>query len=252
MTTADVGKHRALEVDPEEYKRCSELRKRVCPVFSEVVLDEQQLRTQWPERAVPTAILQGAQAMDMLHTFKPTLDGPATMKAATCNLPSRESDPQVVDDDDGVDATKHDPGDATEHAAEVQGRASLHHQQQVMLQSAPPPTYEVELLQIWARLRPVARISMATVAARRECRAVRATWALHCMALLGQHNLASCRGCGHYPTYRTCARCSLKWCGACHTWSQLCWKCYRPRHELNDLGEFLPGRGGPGGNGRFE
>ena len=35
----------------------------------DVVLDEQQLRTQWPERAVPTAIVQGAQAMDTLHIF---------------------------------------------------------------------------------------------------------------------------------------------------------------------------------------
>ena len=169
--------------------------------------------------------------------------------------------------DAASDATRSTDSDATEHVVEIQGRGfpHLHLQPQVMLQSAPPPTYEVELLQIWARSRPVARISMATVAARRECRAVRANWALHCMARLGQHmdaatiqhihgcgNLASCRGCGHYPTYRTCVRCHLKWCGACHTWSQLCWKCYRPRHALNDCGEFLLGRGGPGGNGRLE
>ena len=164
--------------------------------------------------------------------------------------------PRLTDSvaDAASDATRSTDSDATEHVVEIQGRGfpHLHLQPQVMLQSAPPPTYEVELLQIWARSRPVARISMATVAARRECRAVRATWALHCMALLGQHNLASCRGCGHYPTYRTCVRCHLKWCGACHTWSQLCWKCYRPRHALNDCGEFLLGRGGPGGNGRLE
>ena len=162
--------------------------------------------------------------------------------------------PTDSDADAASDATTSTDSDATEHVVEIQGRGfpHLHLQPQVMLQSAPPPTYEVELLQIWARSRPVARISMATVAARRECRAVRATWALHCMALLGQHNLASCRGCGHYPTYRTCVRCHLKWCGACHTWSQLCWKCYRPRHALNDCGEFLLGRGGPGGNGRLE
>ena len=131
-----------------------------------------------------------------------------------------------------------------------------------MLQSAPPPVLryfdaEVDLIQYWARSRPVARIVMATVAERRACRALRATWALHCMALLGHHNLPplngrSCRGCGHYPTYRTCVGCHIKWCGACHTWSQVCWKCYRPRHELHDCGEFLSGRGGPGGNGQFE
>ena len=162
--------------------------------------------------------------------------------------------PQPTDSDADAanDATERTDSDATEHATEVQGRGSLQHHQQVMLQSAPPPTYEVDLLRYWARSRPVARIFMATVADRRACRALRATWALHCIALLGQHNLASCRGCGHYPTYRTCVGCHIKWCDACHTWSQLCWKCYRPRHELHDCGEFLPGRGGPGGNGRFE
>ena len=140
------------------------------------------------------------------------------------------------------DATTPTDSDATEHAAEVQARGSprIHHQ--VMLQSAPPPIYEVELLQYWARSRPVARIFMATVADRRACRALRATWALHCMALLGaplHGNGATCRGCGHYPTYRTCVGCHIKWCSACHTWSQVCWKCYRPRHELHDCGEFL-------------
>ena len=108
MTTADIAKHRALEIDPDEYIRCTELRKKVCPVFAEVQLHEQQLRTQWPERAVPTAVLQGAQAMDTLHTFKPTLDGPATMKASTCNLPSSDKDVEVIDDDGDV-ATEHAP-----------------------------------------------------------------------------------------------------------------------------------------------
>ena len=149
------------------------------------------------------------------------------------------------------------------HHIEVQGRGNhtMHQNfvQQVPLQSSPPyvqaiglPTYEIYLLQYWAALRPVARISLATVADRRACRALRATWALHCMTQFGQHDLACCRGCGHYPTYRTCGRCHIKWCDACHMWSKLCWKCYRPRHELNDCGEFLPGCGGPGGHGIFE
>ena len=126
---------------------------------------------------------------------------------------------------------------------QCRGASHYHLTQQVPLQSSPPPTYEISLLQYWAASRPVARIFMATVADRRACRGLRATWALHCMAQSGQHDLASCRGCGHYPTYRTCAGCHINWCNACHTWSQLCWKCYRPRHELNDCGEFLPGRG---------
>ena len=36
MTTAYVGKHRAFNIDPREYISCSELRKKVCPVFAEV------------------------------------------------------------------------------------------------------------------------------------------------------------------------------------------------------------------------
>ena len=122
MTTADVSKHKALKIDPQEYIRCSELRKKVCPVFAEVQIDKEQVQTQWPERAVPAAILQGAQGMDTLHTFKPTLDGPATMKAPTCNLPSNDQDPRVIDDDNAAD-TKHshceDDADATENDADV-------------------------------------------------------------------------------------------------------------------------------------
>jgi hypothetical protein len=123
MTAADVGKHRALEIDPEEYIRCSELRKRVCPVFAEVEVDAEQVRTQWPERAVPTAITQAALGMDTLHTFSPTLDGPATMKASTCTLPSNDNDGQVVNDDDGIDATERDLNNddaaATEHGPDA-------------------------------------------------------------------------------------------------------------------------------------
>ncbi len=127
MTTADVGKHKALKIDPQEYISCSELRKKVCPVFAEVRIDKEQVQTQWPDAAVPTAILQGAQGMDTLHTFKPTLDGPASMKAPTCNLPSNDQDPRVIDDDgasatehgyceDERDATENNAGAATEHA----------------------------------------------------------------------------------------------------------------------------------------
>ena len=123
MTAADVGKHRALEIDTERYIRCAEYRKKVCPVFTGVEIDAEQVRTQWPERAVPTAITQSAIGMDTLHTFNPTLDGPAAMKASTCTLPSNDNDGQVVNDDDGVDATEHDLNDdraaATEHCPDA-------------------------------------------------------------------------------------------------------------------------------------
>ena len=182
--------------------------------------------------------------------------------------------PQPTDSD--ADAASHatelTDSDATEHAAESYRDATERSLQRyiayrpAMLQSAPPPVLryfgpEVNLLRYWARCRPVARIVMATVAERRACRALRATWALHCMGLLGHQDTswtlgapscASCRGCGHYPTYRTCVGCNIKWCDACHTWSQVCWKCSRPRHELHDCGEILPERGGPGRSEWFQ
>ena len=76
---------------------------------------------------MPAAIQEGAQGMDTLHTFKPTLDGPATMKAPTCNLPCSDQDPRLIDDDgaaatehdhceDGAHATENGAGTATEHA----------------------------------------------------------------------------------------------------------------------------------------
>ena len=120
MTSADVHKYKALTIDPQECIRCSELRNNICPVFAEVEIDKQQVHTQWPERAVPAAILQGAQGFDTLHTFNPTLDGLATTKAPTCNLPCSDPNPRVVNDDGAV-ASEHDHcdhgfGTATEHA----------------------------------------------------------------------------------------------------------------------------------------
>ena len=148
---------------------------------------------------------------------------------------------------DGAAATEHGEESANAFQRHVPARPSL-----ALLQSTPPPTYELNILRFWAASRPVARICMATVADRRACRGLRATWAIHYMTQLSRHDLASCRGCGQYPTYRTCTGCHLAWCDDCHAWSPLCWKCYRPRQELQDCGEFVPGHGGPGGNGRFE
>ena len=126
MTKEDVGKHRALEIDPAQYIECVELRRKVCPVFTEVQVDAEQIRTQWPERAVPTAIVEGAQGMDTLHTFRPTLDGPASMKASTCELPTEDGARTVIDDgeDDAADATER--GASHAHTCDHQGAATEH------------------------------------------------------------------------------------------------------------------------------
>lgn len=115
-----------------------------------------------------------------------------------------------------------------------------------------PGQYEYQLLLHWARSRPVARVYMATVAQRRACKGLRATWTLQCMTQLCRFDQPGCRGCGHYPTSSTCNNCSTAWCSSCRVWSALCWKCYRPRYSLADTGEFVAGFGGPGGDGSFD
>ena len=111
---------------------------------------------------------------------------------------------------------------------------------------------ELALLQYWAASRPVARIILATVPARRGCRALRAAWALMCMTNKFDEYARSCRGCGQHPVHTTCQQCRTRWCACCAAWSPLCWKCYRPRPEFHDCGEFEIGHGGPGGNGSLE
>ena len=94
----------------QQYIKCIELRKQICPTFAQVEVDAQQVETQWPETGVPQAIILGAQGMDTLHTFTPTLDGPASMRAATCTLPTDGNDREVIADEDQADATERAPG----------------------------------------------------------------------------------------------------------------------------------------------
>ena len=103
MSRSAVGAEKALTVDPAEYIRCVRLRQQVCPVFADVALDEELVRRQWPQRGVPSSITEGAQSMDTLHTFTPNLDGPARMRAASCDLPCTDAnDPTVVAESDAA------------------------------------------------------------------------------------------------------------------------------------------------------
>ena len=105
VSRAQLFTQKALTVDPAEYIRCARLRQQVCPVFADVAIDEERARQQWPEPGVPPGIAEGAQAMDTLHTFAPNLDGPASMRAASCQVPcADEGDHNVVADSDAATA----------------------------------------------------------------------------------------------------------------------------------------------------
>ena len=101
VSRAQVASQKALTIDPAEYIRCARLRQQVCPVFADVAVDEERVRQQWPSPGVPPGITEAAQAMDTLHTFAPNLDGPASMRTASCQLPREdEGDINVVADSD--------------------------------------------------------------------------------------------------------------------------------------------------------
>ena len=123
-TRAAVGTQKALQIDPEKYVQCARLRQAVCPVFAGVSLDEERLRQLWPEAAVPTSITAGAQPMDTLHTFTPNLDGPASLRAATCVAPSGDEHNAAVVADADMNAAAElgaEPADAavaTEHGGQ--------------------------------------------------------------------------------------------------------------------------------------
>jgi len=63
--------------------------------------------------------------MDTLHTFNPTLNRPASVKASPCALPPNDNDQDVVADDEGADGTERvlndDSATATEHGPDAAG-----------------------------------------------------------------------------------------------------------------------------------
>ena len=97
MSRDDVSKQKAFVVEREQYFKCVSIRKQVCPTFADVELDRHASTDSLPDHGVPPAIISAAMPMDTLHTFHPTLDGPATVRAATCQLP--EEDKRVEADD---------------------------------------------------------------------------------------------------------------------------------------------------------
>ena len=70
-------------------------------MFADVAVDEERVRQQWPSPGVPPGFTEAAQAMDTLHTFAPNVDGPANMRAASCQLPCADKgDNKIVADND--------------------------------------------------------------------------------------------------------------------------------------------------------
>ena len=107
MKATDISEHIALKVDPQVYIKCMKHRQQINPVFKNVHLNEEQVTTQWPRAEVPQSLIDGAQGLDTLNTFKPTLEGPASLKASTCQLPSTEHAQEIGDEEQEGESCAH-------------------------------------------------------------------------------------------------------------------------------------------------
>ena len=93
----DVSKAQALVVKREVYLALVELRKRVCPVFQEVKIDQGAV-ARLPESGVPDALLQNAHAMPEASSIRTTLQGPGN-RNPIFSRQEPESDPESSGDD---------------------------------------------------------------------------------------------------------------------------------------------------------
>ena len=75
-SVADVSNARTLFVDREPYRRCLELRKRVCPAFQNVTIDDSTIKS-LPTIGVPEDVLNSAVFMPEATHIKTTMHGPA-------------------------------------------------------------------------------------------------------------------------------------------------------------------------------
>ena len=85
-------------------------------MFADVAIDEERVHQQWLEPGVPPGIAEGARAMDTLHAFGPNLDGPASMRAASCQL-QREDEGGINVVEESTAATEDVEAAAAEHSA---------------------------------------------------------------------------------------------------------------------------------------
>ena len=96
----DVSRAQMLWVDREQYRFMINHRKKVCPVFAEVTVDEAAI-DQLPDNAVPDALIEIAQEMPEASQIHTTMHGPANRIAMTYR---ENHDDEGDTTDDGDDA----------------------------------------------------------------------------------------------------------------------------------------------------
>ena len=76
--SSNLSEKKALTVDRQEYLRCAQIRKQVCPLFADKPINIVAAGQRLPETGVPHGIEQGDVQMESAPVLHRPLSGPAT------------------------------------------------------------------------------------------------------------------------------------------------------------------------------
>ena len=99
-SVADVRKAQVLMLEREPYKRCLELRRRVCPAFSSIVVCADAAE-KLPESGVPQQFVEAAVCVPEISTIKTTMEGPAS-RISECSSRNHDESSDVDSEEDDV------------------------------------------------------------------------------------------------------------------------------------------------------
>ena len=94
----DVSRAQMLVVNRQQYRTMVEHRRRVCPVFADLSVDQHAM-DQLPENAVPDELLQSAQFMPEATKVRTTMQGPANRIPMFCRQEREDSPPESSSDE---------------------------------------------------------------------------------------------------------------------------------------------------------
>jgi hypothetical protein len=86
---AQVTSSTALFVERQHYLKCAQIRQRICPVFSNIPIDEKRLTVDIPDAiGVPQALVEHAVHLEEVDNFAAQMDGPAAHRDPSAPVPT--------------------------------------------------------------------------------------------------------------------------------------------------------------------
>ena len=142
----DVSKAQMLVVDREQFRVLVDHRKRVCPVFAAVIVNETEI-ARLPDNGVPKSVLDGAHEMPEVAGVKTTLHGPGNRISVCSRQEPLGSSSERDSDNDRIGEV---PADAEPVDAEASLRPEELNEQEAIVgmdESACPPA--LQLFEAW-------------------------------------------------------------------------------------------------------